>query len=175
MDSYQFYKSIYDRELTRRKDLDSAINLPLTILSILVAANSYLIKQVNFRDKSYLGIIGVIVSILIFGTFAITIFFLTQSYNNFFKGFAYRNLGLTTDIRNYEIEISKYNNKIKEQEKIIFENVLINKITSITDNHIILNDKRMYSLYVARTFIIVSMILTAVNFILITFKNIKYD
>ncbi len=173
MDSYQFYKSIYDRELTRRKDLDSAINLPLTIISILVAANSYLIKQVSFQDKSYLGVGEISVSALIFAAFVITIFFLTKSYNNFFKGFAYRNLGLTTAIRKYETEVMNYNNKVKEQDKIAFEEVLINKITSATDNHIILNDKRMYCLYVARTFIIISMILTAMNFVLITFKNIK--
>ncbi len=75
--------------------------------------------------------------------------------------------------RSYEVEVLKYNDKVKEQEKIIFEEVLINKITSVTDNHITLNDRRMYCLYVARTFIIISTILTALNFIVVTFKNIK--
>ncbi len=38
MDDYQFYKSFYERELKRRYDLDSSIDLPLTILGIVITA-----------------------------------------------------------------------------------------------------------------------------------------
>ena len=45
MDSYSFYKSLYDRELNRRKDLDTAISLPITVITVIVVANSYTLKN----------------------------------------------------------------------------------------------------------------------------------
>lgn len=174
MDSYQLYKSIYDRELNRRKDLDSSINLPLTILSILVAANSYMIKEKNLIENAHQEGVENILIILIFIGLGITIYFLTRSYNNLFKGFAYRNLGLTTEIRKYEtVDLPNYNNQVEEKDKLIFEDIITNKLTNIIDNHIVLNDKRSYDLYIAKTFIIISMVFTALNFFLIIFKDIK--
>ena len=174
MDSYQFYKAIYDRELSRRKDLDSAINLPLTILSIIVAANSYIVKALDSIENSLQVRIQNYLIILIFIGLGISIFYLTRSYNNLFKGFAYKNLGLTTEIRKYEkIDMANYNIKVDEKDKLVFEDIIISKLTSITDDHILFNDKRSLDLYRARTFIIVSIMLTAINFLIIAFKYIK--
>ena len=45
MNSYLFYKSIYDRELRRRIDLDNSINIPITILTLVVGLNSIYIHE----------------------------------------------------------------------------------------------------------------------------------
>jgi hypothetical protein len=173
MDSYQFYKSIYDRELNRRKDLDSAINLPITILTILVAANSYLIGKEEAINQECIILISNIILALLLISFLISIFYLMRSYNNLFKGFAYRNLGLTTEIRNFEInEIPKYNDQVDENEKLNFEKIIIDKLTHYTDDHIVFNDKRYLDIHKAKTFIIVSLILTGLKFLLIAFKYI---
>lgn len=169
MDSYQFYKSIYDRELNRRKDLDAAINLPITILTILVAANSYLISKTDAIHQKSIILTSNIILTLITISFLISAFFLTRSYNNLFKGFGYINLGLTKKIREFEvIDIPKYNDQVEEKEKINFEKIMIDKLTHLTDDHIIFNDKRSLDLYRAKTFIIITLILTGVKFLLIT-------
>jgi hypothetical protein len=169
MDSYQFYKSIYDRELNRRKDLDAAINLPITILTILVAANSYLISKTDAIHQKSIILTSNIILTLIIISFLISSFFLTRSYNNLFKGFGYINLGLTKKIRKFEvIDIPKYNDQVEEKEKINFEKIIIDKLTHLTDDHIIFNDKRSLDLYRAKTFIIITLILTGVKFLLIT-------
>jgi hypothetical protein len=88
-----------------------------------------------------------------------------------FKGFGYRNLGLTTEIRNFEInEIPKYNAQVSDAEKLDFEKIIIEKLTHYTDNHITFNDKRSLDLHNAKTFIIVTLILTGINFLLIAFN-----
>lgn len=174
MESYQFYKSIYDRELNRRKDLDSAINLPLTILSIIVGANSYVIKENDFVGVSFQQISQDILLMLVLFVLGISIFYLTRSYNNLFKGFAYKNLGLTSAIREYEnVELIKYNSRVEEKDKIHFDKVIIDKLTGITDNHTIFNDKRSHDLYLAKTFLIIGIILTALNFLLFSLKFLK--
>ncbi|MDB5280248.1 MAG: Uncharacterized protein JWR61_5203 [Ferruginibacter sp.] len=171
MDSYQFYKSLYDRELNRRKDLDAAINLPITILTILVAANSYLIgKEVTIQQK-YIVVCSSILLTLLLVSFLVSIFYLIRSYNNLFKGFGYGNLGLTTEIRNFElIEIPKYNAQVDETKKLNFEAIIINKLTQYTDDHIVFNDKRSFDLHRAKTFIIITLVLTGFEFLIITLK-----
>lgn len=172
MESYEFYKSIYDRELSRRKDLDSDINLPLTILSILFAANSYLIKEGKFDDRYWYTHVEFILLTSFYTSMVIAIIFLIKSYNNFFKGFAYKNLGLMTEVRKYEKQVIEYNLKAFEN-KISFEGVVIDKIVSFTDDHIIFNDVRQRDIYKAKTSIVIALIITTLNFILINYKYLK--
>ena len=174
MDSYQLYKSLYDRELKRRYDLDAAVNLPLTLLSIIVAANSYLVKESAWTDCSA-KIIAQKVLVFITAIFlGISIYYLTRSLNNFFKGFAYRNLGLTTEIRKYEKDLQNYNDKVVDEEKkISFENIIIDKLTNVIDDHIIFNDKRSHDLYSAKTFLIVCIMLTIINFLIFSLKFVN--
>lgn len=174
MESYQLYKSLYDRELNRRKDLDAAINLPITILTILIAANSYLIGKLDTVYQTNIILISNIILALILVSFLISIFFLTRSYNNLFKGFGYRNLGFTKEIRDFELNaIPKYNEQVDKKEKLSFEKIIIDKLTHVTDDHIIFNDKRSLDLYKARTFLLITLILTGIKFLLIAFKYIS--
>ena len=173
MDSYQLYKSVYDRELNRRNDLDAAINLPITILTVLVAANSYLIRKPEAVHFFGIIVLSNILLALILVSFLVSVFFLTRSYSNLFKGFGYRNLGLTAEIRNFELnEIPKFNDQVDEKRKLNFEKIIIDKLTKLTDDHIMFNDKRSLDLYKAKTFIIVTLILTGIKFLLIAFKYI---
>lgn len=48
MNAYLFYKSIYDRELKRRIDLDNSINIPITILTLVVGLNTIYIYEFFF-------------------------------------------------------------------------------------------------------------------------------
>lgn len=167
MDSYSFYKSLYDRELNRRKDLDSSVSVPLTLISIIVAANSYILKQAAsfLPEHPFKGAL----IILSLAALAVSIFFLTRSYNNFFKGFEYRDIGFASEIRSYEIvQLPDYNSKVSAGDAIRFEDELIEKLNEITNNHMRLNDKRGHDLYLAKTFIIVSLALTAFSFVMIS-------
>lgn len=173
METYQFYKSIYDRELNRRKDLDAAINLPMTLLSIIVAANSYLVKESDWTNSfSQTCVEKILIPLTAMGLGA-SIFYLTKSYNNFFKGFAYRNLGLTTEIRKYENALEKYNQNVDEEKRIKFENVVVDKLTTIIDGHIVFNDRRSHDLYSAKTFLIICIMLTILSSIVFSLKFLR--
>lgn len=168
MDSYQFYKSLYDRELTRRNDLDSGINLPLTILSIIVAANTYLIKEAPIAGQGWREILQRILIAAITVIIAICIVFLTRSYNNFFKGFAYPNFGLTKEIRKYEKNLDIHNSRL--ETKISFEEIIVDRLAGYVQDHTIFNDQRGKDLYLAKTMLIILISLTAVHFLLFITK-----
>ena len=164
MDSLQFYKSLYDRELNRRKDLDDAINLPITVLSIIAAANTYLLANFSFNYCEKLIIY--VISLLLFVSFSISVFYLTRSYNNLFKGFAYTNFALSKEIRTFEtVDIPNFNKQVSDNESISFENSLIEMLNQYTDDHIVFNDKRSSDLYKSKAFLIVSLLFTGILFL----------
>ena len=134
MNDIEFYKSFYDRELSRRIDLDNALNIPIGLIAILIALISYLISNINFCDN-------IIVNCLITGFTAISIllifqaiYFLSKSYNNVFKGYQYLNFSLTTDIRKFQKSVESYNSEVQDgKEKIDIESELIDKLNYYTD------------------------------------------
>lgn len=169
MNSFSFYKSIYDRELARRVTLDSLINIPITILTIIVGLNAIKIDEI-FSDKILSDYkLPHVFSLVVLISVLTSIFFLIKSYNNWFKGFAYRNLALMEKIREFEtIDIPDYNEKVDNNEKLHFEIELINRIIFVTDNHISINDQRSLDLYRAKTSVIISLIFTIFQIITLT-------
>ncbi len=170
MDNYNFYKSLYDRELNRRKDLDASINLPLTIIGILITANTYIAKELFPISTICKLSIRHLLMFLFFIVIILTTTYLTKSYNNFYKGFKYRNIGNYKDLREYEAKVVNYNNKITDSiKKIDFEIKIIDKFVDIAENHCSINDKRSFDLYIAKTMILFAIIGTLLNYMLLIF------
>lgn len=168
MDTYQFYKSFYDRELNRRKDLDAAINLPLTLIGILVTANTYLAKNLFPLDSIYDLNLKHILLFIFFILIIFTILYLVKSYNNFFKGFKYKNIGNYIKLREHELNIKNYNLKPENINKLLnFDMQVIEKLIAIAENHCSINDKRSFDLYIAKTIILITIINTIINYIFI--------
>lgn len=173
MDSLSFYKSLYDRELSRRTSLDNAVSLPVTVLTIIVAANSYAVKDESDIHKlseltfKHLLLFSIGISLII------AVFFIMRSFNNHFKGFAYRNFAYITDIVKYEKQVIEFNDLPTTNNKVNFDDSIISKLSELTDDHIIFNDKRSRDLQKARTFLVLSLILTAINYIVLILNHIK--
>jgi hypothetical protein len=151
-------------------DIDKSINIPITILTLIIGLNSIYTDRAFFEDFfCKLEIVQVMI-ITIGITILISAFFLIKSYNNLFKGFAYRNLALTKDIREFETkQIPDYNSQVNEEDKLTFETELIERLIKVTDNHTTFNDQRSLDLYRAKTFLIVSLILTGIQLVIVTF------
>ena len=172
MDNYNFYKSLYDRELNRRKDLDASINLPLTIIGILITGNTYIAKDL-FPIQSFCNInFRHFLMLIFFLLIILTTAYLTKSYNNFYKGFKYRNIGNYKELREYQNKVIDYNGRINDPKKNIdFETKNIDKFVDIAENHCTINDKRSYDLYIAKTMILFTIATTLLNYIILIFKN----
>lgn len=175
MDSYSFYKSLYDRELIRRIHLDSAVNIPITILTLLGAIYFYITKEIysilNIICLDIFSFLSILFIIATFITILISVIYLIASFNNYFKGFSYPNLGKTRAIRMYELNDLPNYNKEKGKE-VKFESVIIDKLTSITDKFTYYNDIRGNLLHKSKTFSIISMILILFLLLFLTFKHI---
>jgi hypothetical protein len=176
MDKFDFYKGIYERELNRRKDLDSLVNLPLSLLTILISGNMYLLqnteKPEGLRSISFEHFIFFSISAMI----VIGIFYLTRSYNNLFRGFKYETIALAGKIRNFEVfVIEDYNSKVTDTDKIDFENEVIEQYVQLAEKKAIINNKRSLDLYRAKTFAIIALIMTILNSLILTLKYLNND
>ncbi|TCN59623.1 MULTISPECIES: hypothetical protein [Flavobacterium] len=175
MEDYNFYKSKLDRELSRRNDLDNAINNPILGITIIVGLTSYIIQNNNFKhlDKAdYWIIFNLILSTF---TTLISLYFIFLSNNNLLKGFEYKNFGLLSDYRDVQKKLEVYNEQVEEKEREDFETKIVEKIITFSDNHTIINDKRALDLQLARKYIIISFILVVFNLIFLTINNLIHD
>jgi len=174
MNDLDFYKSIYDRELSRRKYLDSSISIPIGILSLLIGLVSYFYSATEYKViiNENLGVIILLaISIL---AMILSIIYLIKSYNNFLRGFNYKNLSYLKNIRKYQkVEIPEYNKKVSKEKQITFENKLIDRLINITDTNTAINDKRAFSMYWSKTFITIALAVLFIAIIYILIKQSK--
>lgn len=154
MNDVLLYKEIYAHELSRKKDLNSAISTPLTIIVLLFGATFYLYN--NLQIIITIPILNFFHGILILTliTLVCSIFSLTICFNKILKGFRYPNFP-------YAHEISEYEEKCKSHEGE-FNKYLTNKYIFYADAYQKINDKRASALYYARVFIVISLFLVIV-------------
>lgn len=171
MNDLDFYKSLYDYEINRRYNLDKSINAPIIIISILIGAISYLLTSIDIGHSLVFSIIIIAVivasSILIF----MAIICLAKSYNNFFKGFAYVEIPLPSEIRLLQIKkLPEYNKKVKSSKKRNFEVELIDQLTGFTDNYYNINIKRSLYLHFSKSMIIGALIIIVIGLVVCVLK-----
>ena len=170
MDNYSFYKSLYDRELNRRIHFDNAINLPVTILTLIVGLNYYYLINIGIKDFKSVLFWDYSGFLLVCLLFLFSLFYLIKSYNNLFRGFSYKNLAKPSEIASYKVELDIYNDQV--EEKVFFETVIIKRLNQVSDNHILINDQRSIDLYRSKTFIIFTLIISGLNIFILTIKNL---
>jgi len=160
MDNYSFYKGLYDRELARRKDLDSALSVPVAVTSLLIGLITYLISNNDFELSDWSSYVPTSLIILSSITVFSSILYLAKSSNNLFRGYKYMNFPLSKDIRKYQIQLK--NSKGTESASVRFQNEIIDKMNNYTDHHTNLNDKRAYYLYRAKSLMIAVLFMTLI-------------
>jgi hypothetical protein len=170
MDDTSLYKSFYDRELSRRNDLDNSINIPIGVITVLVGLIYYIFSNINIICSLWVYVFYISVSIPSL-LILVSIYYLVKSYNNLFKGFEYHNFPTTLELRKYQLELVDYNSKVVPEDQFSFSQYIIERYVSYTDNHININDKRALDLYKSKTYLIGAMLIFLL--IIIIFLTLK--
>lgn len=171
MNELEFYRSLYQRELNRRNDLDNAVNIPIGIITLLTALLYFLINHHKFECLKIWNLSMSITIFLSIILLLIGIFFLSKSFNNLFVGFKYLNFPTTRELRNYQIQLENYEIENKTENIKSFNNYIIEKYVDYSDSHIKINDKRALSLYRAKTLIICSLTTSFISLCLYLLKS----
>ncbi|WP_430815217.1 hypothetical protein [Carboxylicivirga sp. RSCT41] len=167
MNKLEFYKSIYERENLRRDVLNNSVSIPVGILSGLTASIVYLCTSFDYSNGLYLKIFFLsfvtISAIILF----ISIIYLIKSFNNFHKGYDYREIALLKDIDKYYVELKEQYKKKPPKAERKFIKYMESEYITYADNNTQINDARSYDLYKSKQFLFYTLItigLTSIPF-----------
>lgn len=107
MDTLQFYKEFYVRELSRKNELDNAVNMPVFTISTLISLNIYFVNKIP--DGNLYNILIVLV-ILNFIALIVCFGFLAKSFFNFGLTNKYAEIDGMDKYYNYQRALQKENN-----------------------------------------------------------------
>ncbi len=164
----EFYKALYQREKVRRIEIDNGLNVPIIILSGLVGLLYFVLSNFELVADQTWSRLGQVTAVLSMVSIVVALFFLIKAFNNWFFGFQYLALPHAQELRDYQKELTKYQELEDSDTEITFENYLIEKYVEYADNNSRTNDNRGENLYYSRVFIIISIILLLIDVIIYT-------
>lgn len=119
---FEHYKETYYREFKRKDSLNSSINIPLTIITLLVGVLAFFINNLPNNILS-LSVIFFYIFLLGFMFFLIfSVYFFIRSIFNHTYGY----IPNSVSIDKYYNELSRYNSRVKELNKIEIDNEINN-------------------------------------------------
>ncbi len=178
-----FYKNLYEIEISRKNEINGLVKFPTTLLSILIGAGFFLYKPLyENAEHSCIFFIIVILSILFSIAISIAVFFLVKMFHNLFRKYHY--LPSATLLKERQIELYNHANQFysesesKEIEKLSIEysteefnkDLLNYYIDNSTKNQKV-NDNRYEDYYRSRHYLMISLIIIAISGILIIIKQ----
>ena len=174
MDRIPFYKSFYETELKKKDDLDKSINNPILIITIIFGIISYISQKMNFESLYRTDILIIILILVISVLLCKSIFHIIISYNNGIKGYNYEILGTNTDFESYRKNLIEYNQieGIETDSEKEFEESIITELIKCSDINNELNIKRTYQIYLTKKYLIISLIIAFMTFIIHLLKQI---
>jgi hypothetical protein len=180
--SYDFYKSIFDRELKRRFDLENLIMPHVTILSFLLALmfwtyNQYTIKP-SFFDRfcEYKLRIDFLIKVSFFILLLVWIkalYHIAKSAGNSGNGFKYMELPTCDGLRRFEENFGE-DEELNLQKTTYpnFENYLLSKMIDSADSHIKFNDLRSRHFHHAKKNMLIVVVIEIILIVSSLIKNI---
>lgn len=164
-----FYKELHIRELTRKKELDDSVSMPITIISLLIALKGVLIKEyidfISFNWVFYLFFTGVL---LICGS----IFYLIKSMGSLVVNLDYNYFGYPSEILEFEQKLKEYNNISEDSEKVNIEDEFKKEFVRIATLNKKVNDKRAISLHHCRSCLVLAVTISLLLLICLLIKII---
>lgn len=164
-----FYKELHNRELSRRKEIEDGINIPIGIITLMIGLISYFFQeQTDFLQEC----LSKTLIIVIFSSLLVSAFFITMTFNNFLKGYEYEYLPKPKELFDYENELIKFNSSVKKPERVSFEYYLKENFANIANYNKSINDKRSEYLSYSKKAIIFALVFSLILVFIFILKNL---
>jgi len=169
MTDLEYFKSLFDREQVRKVELNNEVNIPIGIIT-LISGGVILVFKENVTSFCSLNFMLIIVIGLLL---LVSVFYLAKSYNNLFKGFKYDYLPDSKELYDYKKDLKNYNRKVKKVERESFKEYLIENYVRLNSINMKINRSRLSDLYVAKTLVLIALIMTIVLFFSFMVTNLN--
>lgn len=172
MDYFNFYKELYFKENERRQEVNSALNIPLAVITALSSGTYFLITSFAYKADSFLSLVFVLLMVLTGITLLISIYFLIRAFSDFSKGYEYLGIPYVNELYNWHQELEEYCKTYelgKDHTDELFETYLLKNLVKHTDHNMYVNDKKLGYIYLSKKFLIGALVLIFIS--LIPFGN----
>lgn len=173
----------YYKEDERKYALDNSLNIPIGILTALVAGIYYLITKYNYLVENliYKVIFIILISITVF-FWIISIIYILLSYNNMYKGYSYDYLPCTDFVKKEEENLKPYYEQHKTyltENNITIEELIENNVNEVLSDcinkNMINNDRKANYLYLSKIYLINCVVTIFVTGIFFSINYIKHE
>ena len=167
-------KDKYDHEMVRKSDFESSLNIPITLLSALLAGIYFVTSDTTIASSMCnLKTVKWILLILLFLSCMVTIVFLFIVYFGYRRSyctFPESNVVVNVDFKQLE-QYNKEHNADKYEESLLetLRDRVVSWYLNCNNHNTPVNDKRGNALYYARMFLLISL---SIGFILLIFMCI---
>lgn len=173
-----FLKEWYYKEEERRNNLDNSLNIPIGILTALVAGIYYLLSRYNYlEDHLFFKITFIIIILVTIIFWIVSIYFVLLSYNRMYKGFDYKTFPSAKFIKNEYDVLKEYYEQNKDDlgleitVDLLVDNNIEEILCECVENNTNNNDNKAYFLYKSKIHLINCIISI---FIAVIFFSINY-
>ncbi len=182
-----FYRELYEIERSRKNQIDTSVQFPTTVLTLLIGAFYYVVNSDNLEGLNsqsflYKVVIGILIFIFIF-SIVMTIFFLLIMFHNIKDKYNYLPSPKSLKKRQlllYEHFIknhSELKSKERKKEAIKYSKAEFNKeilkyYIDCANNNQIINDRRLKEYYYTRKSLMISIISLILIVAIILSQNI---
>jgi hypothetical protein len=181
-----FYKNLYEVEISRKNEINGLVKFPTTLLSILIGAGFFLYKplyeNIEKAEKNCMFIIIAILSVLFAISITIAVTYLVKMFHNLFRKYYY--LPSAISLKERQIELYNHGKQFysetdnNEIEKLSidysteeFNKDLLNYYIDNSAKNQKVNDNRYEDYYRSRHYLMISLIIIAISGILIIIKQ----
>ena len=143
INTFDFYKELYFKEIERKKEFDNLINLPILIYTTIVAVNLFVLEKfLNEPSDKYfvICILKIFVSITL-GSIAYSLYYLLKSFVNFPKSYIYKEIGNPKEIFDYELNLREEQETLEDAE-LLMNNYLKDSFMDCANTNFLINQKR---------------------------------
>jgi hypothetical protein len=170
-DKLEFLIDWYKREEDRKNSLETSLNIPIGILTIVFAVHFFLVRDFDYTNSSILER-GVFLTSIIISVIAalVTVYLVLKSYHNIESEYLYNGLPFPSQLFKYEkdlIDFYKENaadfGEVDGKEK--FKEYLTEKFTEHIDRNAANNDNKSNFLHQSKRFIFVTLAFMVISFV----------
>lgn len=170
MDRIEFLREWFYKEDERKNSLNDSLNIPIGILTALIALIFYLFNEFNSIDENnyikYPFYIFIATSLLFW---FVSVFKLLQSYNDLYKGYSYLGFPCPSFLKD-ENEILK--NYLEEHQELLDESITLESLEKKSietllikclETNVFNNDRKSAYLHSSKVHIINSLIIILIS------------
>ncbi|MCD9855721.1 hypothetical protein LUD75_13440 [Epilithonimonas sp. JDS] len=177
-----FLKEWYYKEEERRNNIDNSLNIPIGILTALVAGIYYLLSKYNYLEGNLvLKCIFIIFILLTISFWIVSIYYVLLSYNKMYSGFDFKAFPCANFIKNEYDKLKIYYDENKDDFspeitlEILVENNVEEILSECVENNVNNNDAKAYFLYKSKIHLINCIISIFATIIFFSINYIQHE